>query len=139
VGELARISLTRRIEWMDTDAAGIYHWTTVFRLAEGAEAALHRALGIVDQTFGRTPRVHVTCDFRAALKFDDLVEVQLEVTRVGRASLTEHVCIVHEGDVAAEADIVICFVDTEQGAACPWPAVVREQLVQGGVQVEAPP
>ena len=37
----ARILLRRRIEWMDTDAAGIYHWTTVFRLAEAAEAALH--------------------------------------------------------------------------------------------------
>src|ERR687887_445643 len=53
----ARVVLRRRIEWMDTDAAGIYHWTTVFRLAEAAEAALHTALGIVDLTFGATPRV----------------------------------------------------------------------------------
>ena len=42
----ARVLLQRRIEWMDTDAAGIYHWTTAFRLAEAAEAVLHTALGI---------------------------------------------------------------------------------------------
>jgi len=37
---------------MYTDAAGIYHWTTVFRFAEAAEAALHTALGIEQITFG---------------------------------------------------------------------------------------
>ena len=56
----ARVVLKRRIEWMDTDAAGIYHWTTAFRLAEAAEAALHTALGIADFTFGATPRVAVS-------------------------------------------------------------------------------
>jgi acyl-CoA thioesterase FadM len=40
------VRLRRRTEWIDTDAAGIYHWTTVFRFAEAAEAALHTALGI---------------------------------------------------------------------------------------------
>ena len=66
-GELpdpARVVLRRRIEWMDTDAAGIYHWTTVFRLAEAAEAALHTALGIADFTFGATPRVAVAGELR---------------------------------------------------------------------------
>jgi acyl-CoA thioesterase FadM len=33
----ARIRIRRRVEWMDTDAAGIYHWSTVIRLTEAAE------------------------------------------------------------------------------------------------------
>ena len=48
---------------MDTDAAGIYHWTCVFRLAEAAEAALHTALGTADRVFGVTPRMAVSAEF----------------------------------------------------------------------------
>jgi hypothetical protein len=33
------------------------HYTTTFRLAEAAEAAMHTALGIADRTFGATPRL----------------------------------------------------------------------------------
>src|SRR4051795_9415540 len=85
----ARIVLRRRIEWMDTDAAGIYHWTTVFRLAEAAEAALHTALGIADFTFGATPRVAVEASFARPLRFNDPVKVALAVTALGRTSVGE--------------------------------------------------
>src|ERR1700741_4483337 len=82
-----RVVLRRRIEGMDTDAAGIYHWTTVFRLAEGAEAPLHTALGIAHRTFGATPRVAVHATFAHPLRFNDPVAVALEVTGVGRTSV----------------------------------------------------
>src|ERR671929_1174173 len=83
----ARVVLDRRIEWMDTDAAGIYHWTTVFRLAEAAEAALHTALGIADFTFGATPRVSIKATFARSLRFNDPVEVNLAVHALGRTSV----------------------------------------------------
>jgi hypothetical protein len=53
------VRLRRRIEWIDTDAAGIYHWTTAFRLAEAAEAALYTALGIEQITFGAGGRLQL--------------------------------------------------------------------------------
>ena len=51
----ARIRIRRRVEWMDTDAAGIYHWSTVIRFAEAAEMELHTALGIAPVIFGASP------------------------------------------------------------------------------------
>ena len=53
------ITIKRRVEWMDTDAAGIWYHSTVIRWAEDAEAELHRQLGIVQRTFGATPRVNI--------------------------------------------------------------------------------
>src|SRR5439155_1605167 len=88
----ARVTLRRRIEWIDTDAAGIYHWTTAFRLAEAAEAALHTALGIADQTFGATPRVGVAPDFRRSLRFNDAVDVELAVDGVRTAEAWRFGC-----------------------------------------------
>jgi acyl-CoA thioesterase FadM len=130
----ARISLRRRIEWMDTDAAGIYHWTTAFRLAEAAEAALHSALGFADRTFGATPRVRVQAEFKRALRFNDAVDVTLAVTAVGRTSVRYDLTIAHDGALAVEGEIVSCFVDRATGRAIPWPDDIRAPLLSAGAQ-----
>jgi acyl-CoA thioesterase FadM len=130
----ARVVLRRRIEWMDTDAAGIYHWTTVFRLAEAAEAALHTALGIADFTFGATPRVAVQATFARPLRFNDPVEVALAVTRLGRTSVEYHLAIESEHGTAAEGSVKSCLIDRETGRAVPWPDDVRAAFASGGLQ-----
>src|SRR3954465_2281522 len=98
----ASVVLRRRIEWMDTDAAGIYHWTTVFRLAEAAEAALHTALGIADFTFGAPPRIKVEASFARSVRFNDPVDVELAVTALGRTSV-EYRLAVRSGGATAPA------------------------------------
>jgi acyl-CoA thioesterase FadM len=130
----ARVVLRRRIEWMDTDAAGIYHWTTVFRLAEAAEAALHTALGIADFTFGATPRVAVEATFARSLRFNDPVEVSLAVTRVGRSSVAYALAIEGEAGVAAQGAVTSVLIDRASGRAIAWPDDIRAALRAGGLQ-----
>jgi acyl-CoA thioesterase FadM len=130
----ARVVLRRRIEWMDTDAAGIYHWTTVFRLAEAAEAALHTALGIADFTFGATPRVAVEATFARSLRFNDPVEVALAVRAVGRTSVEYGVSIESEQGTAAEGTVKSCLIDRATGRAVPWPDEIRAAFAGAGLQ-----
>jgi acyl-CoA thioesterase FadM len=132
----ASVVIRRRIEWIDTDAAGIYHWTTVFRLAEAAEAALHTALGI-ERTFGSAPRVAVSANFRRPLRFNDPVEVELSVQTIGRSSLVYRLSLTSDAGVVAEGTLTVCFVDRATGRAGPWPQDVRERLSCGG-RVQAP-
>lgn len=130
----ARIVLRRRIEWIDTDAAGIYHWTTAFRLAEAAEAALHTALGIADFTFGATPRLAVSASFSRPLRFNDPVDVELAVAAIGRTSLDYRMSIGAEDGPAAEGSVKVCLIDRSTGRATPWPDDIRERLAAGGLQ-----
>ena len=132
----ARVVIRRRIEWMDTDAAGIYHWTTVFRLAEAAEAALHSALGTLG-TFGHMPRVAVSASFQNQLRFHDPVEVELAVEAIGRSSLTYRLAIACEAGPAAEGSITVVLIDPETRRSSPWPDDVRRQLASAGL-VSAP-
>ena len=130
----ARLTLRRRIEWMDTDAAGIYHWTTVFRLAEAAEAALHTALGIADFTFGATPRLAVSATFARSLRFNDPVEVELAVAAIGRTSVEYRLRVALDGATAAEGTVTSCLIDRTTGRATPWPDRIREQFAGAGRQ-----
>ena len=128
----ARILLRRRIEWIDTDAAGIYHWTTAFRLAEAAEAALHTALGIADRTFGVTPRVGVAAEFKRPLRFNDPVEVELAVDALGRSSVRYSLAITGPEGLAVSGHVTACLIDAASGRATRWPDDLRVRLATGG-------
>ena len=128
----ARIVLHRRIEWIDTDAAGIYHWTTAFRLAEAAEAALHTALGIADRTFGATPRVSVAAQFDRPLRFNDPVEVELAVEAVGRSSVRYSLAITGPDGPAMSGQVTACLIDRDSRRAVAWPDDMQALLVNGG-------
>jgi acyl-CoA thioester hydrolase len=130
----ARIVIRRRIEWIDTDAAGIYHWTTAFRLAEAAEAALHTALGIAGRTFGVTPRVSVSADFARPLRFNDLVDVELVVAAVGRTSVRYALTVTGPEGMALTGHLTAAFIDAGRGRAVPWPDDIRWALENGGEQ-----
>jgi acyl-CoA thioesterase FadM len=128
----ATFVLRRRIEWIDTDAAGIYHYTTAFRLAEAAEAAMHTALGIADRTFGATPRVAVAMDFKRSLRFNEQVEAALTVAALGRSSVRYEFVLSGRHGVAAVGRLSACLVDRATGRATPWPDDMRRVLASGG-------
>jgi YbgC/YbaW family acyl-CoA thioester hydrolase len=74
----------RRVEFSDTDMAGIMHYANYFRFMETAENAFFRSLGF--SIIGRPdlpvswPRVHAECDYKAPLHFEDEVEIHLLVS-----------------------------------------------------------
>jgi acyl-CoA thioester hydrolase len=75
----------RRVEFADTDMAGIMHYSNFFRFMETAEHGFFRSLGfsiVTDNVEPRVgwPRVHARCDFKAPLRFEDEVEIHLVVS-----------------------------------------------------------
>ena len=84
-------TITRRVEFNETDAAGIVHFSNYFRYMEYAEHAFFRSLGrsIVDHDLDvGWPRVHCHCDYKKPLKFEDEVEIQLLVSARTSKSLS---------------------------------------------------
>jgi len=84
--------LTRRIEFAETDMAGIVHFSNFFKMMEATEHAFFRSLG--HSIHGHDPvstvgwpRVSASCDFRAPLRFEDEVEIHLEVAEVRTRSI----------------------------------------------------
>lgn len=85
--------ITRRVEFSETDMAGIMHFSNFFRFMETAEGAFFRSLGFSVNLAGNglavgLPRVHAECDYLAPLRFEEEVLVHLLVERKGSRSLT---------------------------------------------------
>ena|SRR5581483_2336687 len=84
---------TRRVEFSETDMAGIVHYSNFFKYMETAEHAFFRSLGVSvvmdrhDPPMG-WPRVHAECDYLAPLKFEDEIEIHMLVTEKKAKSLS---------------------------------------------------
>ena len=122
------ITIQRRVQWMDTDAAGIWHHSVVLRWVEEAEAELHRALGIIDLTFGATPRVRTEFEFPSSVRFDDVVDITLNVSHLGTTSVTYEIDVRSGERPVANGRMVVVFIDRATGEKRPWPDSVRDSL-----------
>jgi YbgC/YbaW family acyl-CoA thioester hydrolase len=82
----------RRIEFFETDMAGIVHFSNFFRFMEATEHAFFRSLGLSlhrDGAGGMSgwARVEARCEYRLPLRYMDEVEVQLTVRAKKQSSL----------------------------------------------------
>lgn len=90
-----RFVYRRRVEFADTDVAGIMHFSNFFRFMEVTEHAFYRELGLSVHPFNDEltgdeespvkvgwPRVHAEADYRMALKFEEEVDVELLIEEI---------------------------------------------------------
>ena len=99
--------MKRRVEFMDTDMAGIAHFTAFFRYMETAEHELLRSLGLSITSLHRDrglgwPRVSCTFDYAGSLRFSDEFEVRLGVTQIGKKSVTYAAQIARDNQILAQ-------------------------------------
>lgn len=127
---------TRRIEFRDTDSAGIAHFSTFFNFMEEAEHAFLRSRGlsvVMHDSEGTIswPRVSARCDYRSAVKFEDVVTIEVAIARLGEKSVT-FAFTFHAGErLVAEGEITAVCCRIEAGKAprgIPIPPEMRAKL-----------
>jgi len=141
---------TRRVEFSDTDMAGIVHFSVFFRYFETVEHAFLRSLGFsvvmtqCDPPVG-FPRVHASCDYRRPLRFEDLVELHLLVAEKRRRSLAYQIRFrrIEPGpveEVAVGRLVVVCVQKGADGQmqAVELPSALADQLEPAPAELLAP-
>ena len=133
-----RYRTTRRVEFRDTDAAGMAHFSMFFVWMEQAEHELLRHLGLTVHTADESgiisfPRVASRCDFQRAVRFEDVVEIEIEVVRLGEKSVTYECSFTHDGNpVASGQTTTVCcrFKDDGHPTSVPIPDRIAKKLAQ---------
>jgi acyl-CoA thioester hydrolase len=129
-----------RVPFVDVDSSQRIHYTAMFRYMEVAEHALMRKLGTPYSTALREwafPRVHLECDFRGAIEYDDEIDIVARVARVGNSSWTVEFTAYpaatngdasQERNVLAEGKMVIAAMDPVAERSVPLPDSLRQAL-----------
>ncbi len=118
-----------RIRFIDTDASGRIHYTAMFRYFESAETEFVRQIGLTYEKGGYGfPRVHVECDFLIMIGHDDLIEIEVSLTRLGKSSMRFEFRTFRAGELAAKGAVVVVCIDKATGRATPIPEPLRSKL-----------
>jgi acyl-CoA thioester hydrolase len=131
--------VSRRVDFCDTDMAGIIHFSNYFRYMEFAEVAFlrSRGLSVVTAWEGERisfPRVAAACDFLHPVRFDDVLDIAVRVARVGRKSVTYAFEFSHDGKVVARGQVSAVCCRVHPGAhtleSIEVPAGIRARLAE---------
>ena len=127
--------MTRRVEFAETDMAGIVHFSNYFRWMEEVEHAFFRCVGLSvsmqhEGLHIGWPRVSTQCEFFAPVRFEDEVTLLMRVTKVGEKSFNYEVEFTHNGKRVALGKMTsVCCALTPQGMkSTPIPAEMRARL-----------
>ncbi len=143
--------ITERVQFSETDMAGIVHFSNFFRYMERVEHAFFRSLGmsIIDPPEHGAdrvgwPRVHASCDFMAPLKFEEEFRIELLVEEVRDKVIRYLIRLWHQdGTLAGEGRLTTACVrkDPESGRmkAVSIPERIRSKIEAAPAEMLARP
>jgi len=136
--------LRRRVQFHETDQAGIVHFSWFYRYMEEAEHALWRTAGLSiaapDSDIG-WPRVHTAFDFRSALRFEEEFEVVITIVAMTNKTI-RYSCHLMRADteVATGAMTIACVRKRPDGSmqAVAIPPDIRARFRVAAVSADLP-
>jgi len=126
-----KFSATTRVAFSDTDAQGVVYYGRYMPYFDLARVEYHRSLDMLrsepqDKEFVMRA-MHV--EYHMPARFDDLIEVDVRISRIGTSSVTYEFAAYIEGEVlAVTATQTAVLVDLAERKPCPVPDWWRERI-----------
>jgi acyl-CoA thioester hydrolase len=125
----------RRVEFSDTDLAGIVHFANFLRYVESAEHAFWRHLGrsvhiSSDEGQHGWPRLNISCDFFKPARFEDLLDIRLNIAEVRNTTIryTFHIFNSDSEALVASGQVTIIHVALDSNSGRMQKAPISDEL-----------
>jgi YbgC/YbaW family acyl-CoA thioester hydrolase len=109
----------RRVQFAETDSAGIVHFSSYFRYMEEAEHALWRAAGLSISPEKPTvgwPRVAAAFDYKSPLHFEEEFIVAVRIGTVSRRTIQYVFTVRREAAIIGHGQVTVaCVTKNAQG------------------------
>ena len=126
-----KFSARTRVGFSDTDAQGVVYYGRYMPYFDLARVEYHRALDMLQTEPAEREFVMraMTVEYHAPARFDDEIEVDVRVARIGRTSVTYEFAAYLAGDVlAVTATQTLVLVDLAAREPAPVPDWFRERI-----------
>jgi acyl-CoA thioester hydrolase len=126
-----KFNATTRVAFSDTDAQGVVYYGRYMPYFDLARVEYHRSLDMLrsdpqDREFVMRA-MHV--EYHMPARFDDLIEVDVRIKRIGTSSVTYEFAAYLEGEtLAVTATQTAVLVDLSQRKPCPVPDWWRDRI-----------
>jgi len=127
--------LTRiTVNFGDTDPAALVYFPNIFHYCHiSMERFFEERCGIPYSTLIQQrrlgfPTVQIQAEFKDALRYGDVIDVEMAVTKLGRKSLSLSYQLIRDGVVCAEVSQVVVAMDLNTHLSVEIPDSLREVL-----------
>ena len=127
-----------RIYYEDTDAGGVVYYANYLRFMERARTEYLRQLGFEQDELMRDPGVlfavrSVKVDYLLPARFNEQLQVSVEIVNQGRASLTFAQDVIRPVDDAllCRGEIKVACLDAASFRACSIPESITTAITPG--------
>jgi acyl-CoA thioester hydrolase len=123
-----------RVAWVDTDGAGVVHYSNYFRFFERAEEEFYRSLGFTFADYKASglwfPRIEAYCQYKKPAHYDDVLEIEVSVEELHEKAIRLGFRATNKnlGDSLASGHLVIVAADKQIGRAAKIPADMFDKL-----------
>lgn len=121
-----------RVIFGDTDQMGVVYYANYLRYFEGSRAALLRSVGFGGTDLSRWgvgfPVIEAHCRYIVPARYEDLLDVVVEVTEIRAASLRFDYRVERGDDRIAEGFTRHACVATDNGRPCRLPRELASRI-----------
>jgi YbgC/YbaW family acyl-CoA thioester hydrolase len=130
---ISEYRLRRRVQFHETDGAGIVHFSWFFRYMEEAEHALWRSAGLNKKSLEGIsfPRVAAGFDYKRPLRFEDEFEALMQIIAMRTKSMAYSCVLTLENETVAAGTMTIVCASVAPGQplrAVPFPQAILDRL-----------
>ena len=126
-----KFSASTRVGFSDTDAQGVVYYGRYMPYFDLARVEYHRQFDQVRAELGDRQFVMraMAVEYHAPARFDDPIEVDVRISRIGTSSVTYEFAAYLEGErLAVTATQTLVLVDLSERKPCPIPDGWREKI-----------
>jgi len=122
------------INFGDTDPASLVYFPNIFHYCHIVmERFFHERCGVsysalIQEKRLGFPTVQIQAEFKSALRYGDVIDVELAVTKVGNTSLSLSYKLIRDGVVCAEVSQVVVAMNLDSHRSVEIPDSLREHL-----------
>ena len=120
------------IQFVDTDASQRIHYSSVFRYFEILDHEFFKSIGhSYKQLFSEgyeMPRVHLDCIYLGSIEYDDVLEAQISIAKVGNSSFTYTFDFYKENQAVIKGTMTIVFIKSIDGKKTAIPDAIKAEL-----------
>jgi len=122
-----------RVYYEDTDMGGVVFYANYLKYMERGRTEWLRSLGVNQSDLATQEQrgfmvVRVDVRYISPARLDDLLQIESEVTRMGRASLHFSQSVTRNGELITQSNIQVCCVETVNMRVAAIPETVRSKL-----------
>jgi 4-hydroxybenzoyl-CoA thioesterase len=122
------------VNFGDTDPASLVYFPNIFHYCHIVmERFFHERCGVsysalIQEKRLGFPTVQIQAEFKSALRYGDVIDVELAVTKVGNKSASLSYQLIREGEVCVEVSQVVVAMDLATHRSVEIPDSLREHL-----------